>query len=118
MPLSNEEVICTFMEPKPRFTEVPDVSVGRWWVWFADANEPIALTLDRLHLVEARLTNQWGSYVNEMLKDNPSVWTEAKLLLHATAEQKIRALASVLRPLVEKSDAALAALRGDSRGNI
>lgn len=111
--MSDEEVIASFMEPKPTKAALsmgrPLFSVTGWWSagsrphreW--DEWYPITLTLDALRQVQERLTEeQWEQYECEML----ALWTpgtlrhglgEVQHYLHATAEQKIRALAVVLR---------------------
>lgn len=62
------------------------------------------LTLDRCHEVEARLSDeQWGAYgivLAEILQSTERKF--ARGLIHATAKQKIAALAAVLRSEVEK----------------
>ena len=68
----------------------------RYW-WTVDP-----LTLDALHEVEARLTDeQWKRYVPrfDAYSTMPSSnwFTLSKPFLHATAEQKIAALAAVIR---------------------
>ncbi len=120
--MTDEEIICGWMEPKPPEDSAPlsrtyrgDIfSDGEFWmadeyttVWHV---VPLTLDLDALHLVEARLTDiQWATYQlalasvidpkkriseQELLAMRPWVW---KLFQHASAEQKIKALAAVLR---------------------
>ncbi len=104
------ELICAFMEPKPTVRN-PHGDNEVWWQWgwrftgpslpqqetsHEDCWLPRKLTLDALREVEARLTyeQQW-SYI-EALRDKqvtaPTWW-----YLHASAEQKIKALSSVIR---------------------
>ena len=121
--MTDGEVICAWMEPKPdtynAATAMAAAKSGKdnpiWWVtdgrtWTL---RPRELDLDALWEVQDRLTDeQWERYECEMLAQ----WTpeaigltmhgEVRHYLHATAEQKIRALAAILRPLV-----------GQSRGN-
>jgi hypothetical protein len=70
---------------------------------------PVRLTLDALHEVEARLTDeQWGAYREWFMVDHQMDRHRVPFgtyLLHASSEQKIKALAEVLR----------AALKGDGR---
>lgn len=78
---TDEEVICEWMEPPLSHERVP-----------------IRLTLDRLHAVEARLNDkQWQKYLGEFLDDEWHGWRAHRNLLHATAAQKIAALAAVIR---------------------
>jgi len=115
MPLSDAEVICTWMEPKPKFPDVfgdVRISAGGWWKWRSPRagarwpgktgpNESKVDSLDALHEVEARLTDeQWQKYAGLMM--DPAGIKHTHFLLHATAEQKISALAAVLRPEMEK----------------
>lgn len=88
--MTDAEVICTFMEPKPDPEEL------RLWL-------PGSLTLDALWEVEERLTaEQFAAYI-ERLEDGWDINGLARDygLVHARAEQKIKALAAVLRPIVE-----------------
>lgn len=78
----------------------------KWWV-LLDPNapwRPVPLTLDRLHEVEARLMDlQWKRYRSEFRQvversdgtHSKDLWVRSAL--HATAEQKIKALAAVIR---------------------
>ena len=93
---SDAEVICAWMEPKPdnRTTNVQT----NWWMFLClDSGwVPRKLTLDRLWEVEERLTEkQRGEYyfIFWERRDRENWWT----LLHATSEQKIKALAAVIR---------------------
>jgi hypothetical protein len=89
--MTNVEIICTFMEPHWK-TRMP------YAYPFNPAVMP-TLDLDALHEVEARLTYaQWDGYGAAMAS---LVGRTAPNLLHASAEQKIKALAAVLRPVVE-----------------
>ena len=52
----------------------------------------------RLHEVEARLTDeQWLAYVDALIAAMPQKFPRKGEVIHATAEQKLRALAEVLR---------------------
>ena len=107
--MTDEEVICTAMEARP--LHIPSrlgEFVTPWWIYHdkeqrppglgsLDCWTPVDLTLDRLWLVEERLTDeQWDTYAYDpAFNGSPRGW------LHATPEQKIKALAAVLRPTVE-----------------
>jgi hypothetical protein len=101
----------------------PLTVAGGWWECHCVYEEgdvprwyPRDLTLDALHEVEGRLKDeQWGKY--ERRFNNKRVINKrcercgadqlshhrasSRALLHATPEQKIKALAAVLRPIVE-----------------
>ena len=63
------------------------------------------LNLDTLHLVEEKLTeDQWEAY-EETLEGE--YWACERFLIHLSAEQKIKALATVLRPPVILHDPSL-----------
>ena len=102
-----------FMEPRPKchigmvwFED--QCYPTAWWRKIGGTNktDPAILTLDRLHEVESRLTDeQWRHYCSLMFQHtkrpdaNPiqDLLTGArKTLLHASAAQKIAALATVL----------------------
>lgn len=93
---SDEEVICEWMEPG---REIP----GNWmqYIGWGRGWRPCTLTLDRLHEVEARLTDeQWKPYIMKLLpwqSLNKLYVEQLFCLLHATAEQKIKALAAVIQ---------------------
>lgn len=102
--LSDAEVVCTFMELKPMpiagFKRVYAAG-AKWWAYREDEWEPAALTLDALHEVEARLTeSQWKAYGENVVRETTAGYWPRNLL-HASAEEKIRALATVLRATVE-----------------
>ena len=108
--MNDEEIICTFMEPKPPDTDRGErgTSPGGWWKlrWSvldqrfrAWPNDDKTDSLDALWEVEERLTDeQWYRYTGNL----PTGRWWSKELAHATAAHKIKALASVLRPEVEK----------------
>lgn len=118
MPLTDAEIICMWMEPKPQ-GEAPlsltfrgDLdSPGRFWVAFEYSTtwQPRPLTLDALWEVEERLTDVelgWYGYFSKLYEVTHA---ESRLnsdirICHATPEQKIKALASVLRPIVESGE--------------
>ena len=84
--MTDEEVISKWMNEQ--------TGSGNWF--------PQMLRLDTLHTVEARLSDeQWALYENHFArKDKPNAWYSTfryRDLLHATAEQKIKALAAVIR---------------------
>lgn len=116
--LTDEEVICEFMEAKPEAFlatgSQAHPSVGGWWrsdFRFTSPSpndgeyywKPRKLTLDALHEVEARLTDEhWKEYCWRFQRGGMCSWWENQRdFLHASAEQKIKALASILRPIVE-----------------
>jgi len=96
--MTDEEVICTWMEPKPDGRAKRGASKGLWWIrvrgvrWF-----PSVLTLDRLWEVEDRLIHQGRADEYRY-----SLVHRDAYFFHATAAQKIKALAAVLRPEVER----------------
>lgn len=110
--MSDEEVICAWMEPRPETPAVRDwltrYSDQLWWV-LTDKPDgspagwlPGKLTLDRLRLVEERLTEeQWARYGElhflraEALCGGRDDFRKG--MLHASAAEKIRALAAVIR---------------------
>jgi len=89
--MSDEAVICKFMEPK---------CYGYpWWSCQGSFIAPRALSLDALWEVEERLTRmQWNAYL-KLLSDGNILanFKEYRMVAHATAAQKIAALATVLR---------------------
>lgn len=117
--MTDAEVVASWMEAKPSREETAVSDCGhspeRWWYWHDDyvtGAEILAhcpLTLDQLHEVEKRLSDaQWQHYAvlmfhcccTEARTANPIedlLTKNRRALLHATAEQKIRALAGVLR---------------------
>jgi hypothetical protein len=106
MPVSNEEIICTWMEPKPTMSEaMAEGWAFRWWG--RDRKPCRQLDLDALREVQERLTDeQWADYEDGILNQWSATAdryreSTAKFCLHATPEQKIAALGSVLRPIVE-----------------
>lgn len=96
--LFDQEVICGFMEPVVGFRgcDFPRSLKGWWTAELGQPKQPRELTLNECHAVEERLTDeQWDAY--EELFDSVILWGRERSLLHASAEQKIRALAAVLR---------------------
>jgi hypothetical protein len=90
--VTDEEMICNFMEPKPEGRPSSYGSGEVWWRWGWRYIGwlPRPLTLDALWEVEARLTDEQCSRYTRELVMLPWLW-------HATAAQKIKALAAVLR---------------------
>jgi len=110
--MTDAEVIAEFMEPRGGAT---------WWVlvgWhnverdginYPDKSRPIftprtPLDLDALYIVEGRLSEeQWERYYHQFgsFSNGGLVWNtpdrQYRWALHATAEQKVKALATVLR---------------------
>jgi hypothetical protein len=107
--MTDEEIICEFMEPKPKY-----VSQGqpgwieddewhnhhRWWNWFVDKNlnhTTRSLDLDALWEVEERLMpEQRLVYWLELAKGGTPE-TGYWRLLHAAPTPRIKALAAVIR---------------------
>ena len=101
--MSNEEtIICTFMDPAP--VRGQD---NKWW-WLCDELGPgwggwkprETWTLDILREVEGRLTDeQWAEYRGWFMVEHQMDGAKSPFgtyLLHATVEQKIKALAAVI----------------------
>ena len=104
--MTDEELICAFMEEKP----VTPSCNALWWYFEGElgpgfgAWHPIPLSLDFLHLVEDRLLSgkpwqsAWLMYQELLAVGDvvcPCVW-------HASAAEKIKALAQVIRSSQEK----------------
>ncbi len=110
--LSDAEVICGFMEPRPSRQRGDSAGCpGQFWRYdretHADLGVPARLTLDALREVEERLTGkQWSNYIARIFEETNSqgatVGGRWRHVIHASAEQKIRALAAVLRGLAPK----------------
>lgn len=128
--MTDSEIICTFMERRPKSQDwgrdrLDDYQAGaivghrpdspRGWWRFAAYQQGVPLfdnrplTLNECREVEARLTHaQVGLYIQELYRVTLSpdgVGRQDWRLLHATAEQKITALAAVLRAIVEQTEA-------------
>jgi hypothetical protein len=111
--LSDAEVICSWMEPRP--TSLRGwwrSSAGRWWIRRKRGTVPHnrVNTLDALWEVQERLTSeQWRLYRREFrlaVEREDGTFPLGERVhdyLHATPKQKIEALAAVLRPIVEAS---------------
>lgn len=122
--MTPEEVLCAFMEPKPAagsFDWSGRSKLGFWVVnpIFNDFGEPAVEVVPvlaslgyqkehfyYLHKMEDRLTDmQWGAYASELLLGPGARWSVAsRAMIHADPKQKIKALAAVLGPLVERGD--------------
>jgi hypothetical protein len=115
--MTDVEVICAWMEPDapenggtPNVDNLKKYSPKGWWrYWSLSCNwkRPILISCERLlllgflHEVEEKLSeDQWEAYAYRMM--DPAGIQHTRFLLHATAEQKIKALAEVLRSEVEK----------------
>jgi hypothetical protein len=97
--MTNEEIIATFMESKPDYHLCFwECSKLGWWIRGVNTVHPTPLTLDRLHEVESRLTKpEWMRYWS-LLEIVGDLGNHYKIrMIHATAAQKIEALANVLR---------------------
>jgi hypothetical protein len=105
--MSDEETICSWMEPKP-YDFTNDVN---WWACRVTCGiyifTPRQLDLDALHEVEGKLNwRQWRDYemsLGEVIERSidPTMrpaGANVKDFIHATVQQKITALAAVLRP--------------------
>jgi hypothetical protein len=133
--MSYAEVICNWMEPLAQQYELRRQYSERcsraleaggtmafirrprptWWEISQEAGwpfVPVALTLDRLHEVEERLTErQQYEYSKELSRliysiDGPSAFYRSELFMffHASPAQKIKALAKVIRDNKEPND--------------
>ena len=99
---TDAEVVAGFMDPPP--SEPLDSSL--WWSWevsdgrWTSIPSAILNSLDALRLVEARFTDeQWKEYW-WALADSiipPGTAPIPRLWLHASAQDKLKALAAVLR---------------------
>ena len=107
--MSDAEVICNFMEIKPElpfYRTRSERSFGSWWVmtggqwgweWWT-----CELTLDLLWEVEERLiTLGYRAHIDNALSQEAWRDATAASLWHATAAQKIAALASVIKEEVK-----------------
>jgi hypothetical protein len=103
--MTDEEIICTWMEPKPKG------GIGyenRWWTVPNNPGmrvSPVYLTLNILHKVEARLTDEQAWRYDEALAEGMKSQPErgsSIFVWHADAPTRIKALAQVLRPEVDK----------------
>ena len=106
--LSDEEIICQFMEPMPqcgiRQILQDRLVIPIWWGCAWDGWQSIVPDLTELYEVESRLSDeQWGEYGLKLAESLQSQgWQYVRNLIHASSAQKIRALAEVLRPEVER----------------
>jgi hypothetical protein len=104
--MTDTGIICAFMEPRPDHLQQGTCTTNGWWVRRIGGEcEAASLTLDALHEVEEKLTDeQWDAYYHQFgaYGREGLTWTAPdrlyKWALHASAEQKIKALAAVLRP--------------------
>lgn len=115
--LSDAEVICQWMEPKPKticgsLEHTAALRSIKWWIVKprgAHLGEPVDWTpcllgLDRLHEIEAKLSEeQWLNYVDALITLMPKFPRKGEIV-HASAEQKIKALAAVLRAEVKDGE--------------
>lgn len=96
--MTPEEIISEWMEPRKHAIYGTDRSANGWWVrvtgkWRSVlAVCPEIERLGRLHEVEARLTDQ------QMLKYIVLLSDSTRLIVCASAEQKIAALTAVSKP--------------------
>lgn len=93
-------LICEWMEPRPNLRAGECAGLpGQWWKRRGITNEvkPMPLTLDALWEVEERLTGaQVEAYLMALVGCTTDIAVIARAV-HATAEQKIKALADVIR---------------------
>jgi hypothetical protein len=88
------------MEPRPPQEKFPQNAT--WWLAHIGygvyvANRRKVRSLDALHEVEARLTDeQWWIYMGGIIPRGHQA-QQLRFALHASAEQKIETLATVLR---------------------
>ena len=105
--LSDAELICEWMErrPAPNTHGGTHRSSGNWWYWGGEW-EPRKLTLDALHEVEARLTDEQISEYDALLRAelDGEIGVDA-YTWHAETGVKTAALAAVLRKEVETTHA-------------
>lgn len=120
--LTDAEVICSFMEPPPKLKRNGQLPAGvwhgslKWWTHRAMTNPflfPRPLTLNECHEVEAQLSDeQWGAYYRALVVRADQRDINGRMLasmsnrdaVHASAEEKIRALAATLRSRVLPGD--------------
>lgn len=93
--MTDAEVICAFMESRPPANTIHVQRGADWWLWWGGEWTPIDLTLDALWKVEERL--RLGSQEERRSYRNFGRSIPAAQKWHATPEQKIAALAVVLR---------------------
>ena len=114
--MTDEEVICMWMEPNADSRSDNDFE---WWGQSWKKGErtlfPRKLDLDALHEVEGRLTDEQWKFYDQQLETG--VWPAPqevywnshqametlylrRLMIHADAPTRIKALASMLRPIV------------------
>lgn len=104
--LSDDEIICTFMEPCPRHFGQHRPRHRTWWQWQNNHWAPIRLGLDELWLVEEVLLNSqepapdeflsWGDCLDAAFDRGNNV----QFPWHYPAEHKIHTLAIIIRPLL------------------
>lgn len=103
--MTDEEIICTWMEPLPGFRGInyPKSVAGWWTAPNGQAKTPTTLDLDALHEVEAQLTEElWEKYEIALWAEiTPNERIYDREWIHATASDKIKALAAILKYEVE-----------------
>ncbi len=108
---TDTEFIASAMESRPSMSpgEWDEESTFRpdWWQPSDEKGgewQPEPLTLDALQLVESVLTDSQWSHYHALLLISTFVDGQPKWrgLIHATAEQKIAALATVIREAMPK----------------
>ncbi len=107
--MTDEAVICTWMEPEAAKAVVIDKAATWKWHRLDWSNNTIhtrPLTLDALWEVEERMQVEARNPDDDMPCIRRNLYLHllselAREYWHATAAQKITALAAVLRPIVE-----------------
>src|ERR1022692_4883424 len=100
--ITDEYVIARFMESRPAWNPPrPNSAATEWWEWsYADCPwgewRPKEMTLDRLWLVEEKLTQDQAVGLDKLLKESAD-HEPHNFVWHASAEQKAKALAVVIR---------------------
>lgn len=110
--MTDGETVCGFMESRPSWPN--DRFDGAWWtgLWSTESGwqfYPRSLTLDSLREVQERLllTNeQWTDYIfalSASTQTHPIGLDDIRGYLSATVEQKVQALAAVIRAQKENA---------------
>lgn len=100
--LTDAEVICNYMEPKPElgWRTLP-VPLPEWWYWESDLGPGFAdwhhrtLDLDALYEVEQKLMD--GDITTVKIAAKYIKCADGYPAWHLTAAQKVEALATVIR---------------------
>ena len=103
--MSDAEVLCAFMEPRPPVIErglpgfVADNQwTHRWWNWYTRGGQhiPRELDLGALHEIESKLTDEhWDEYVDALNRTATGIPygvnrnNYPRRIIHATASEKV-----------------------------